>query len=54
MELPVPYQLPPVPYSAEDRPWMTGVQYPGADSNGLTIHQSYAENSHYGNVEPDD
>jgi hypothetical protein len=54
LEVPIPYQLPALRYSAEDRPWMTGVRFPGLDSHGLTLHQSYASNSHYGNIEPDD
>ena len=52
--LPVPYQVPPVRYGPQDRPWMTGVPYPGLDSHGLTLGQSYDRNSHYGHVEPDD
>ncbi|BDA43991.1 Tyrosyl-DNA phosphodiesterase 1 [Coccomyxa sp. Obi] len=52
--LPVPYQVPPVRYGPQDRPWMTGVHFPGLDSQGLTLGQSYDRNSHYGHIEPDD
>ncbi len=54
LEIPLPYQLPPVRYGPQDQPWMTGVEFPGLDSQGLTIHQSFDRNSHYGHVEPDD
>lgn len=52
--LPVPYQVPPVQYGPQDRPWMTGVHFPGLDSHGLTLGQSYDRNSHYGHIEPND
>ncbi|EIE25781.1 tyrosyl-DNA phosphodiesterase [Coccomyxa subellipsoidea C-169] len=54
LEILLPYQLPPVRYGPQDQPWMTGVEFPGLDSQGLTIHQSFDRNSHYGHVEPDD
>ena len=47
--LPVPYPLPPQPYvEGVDEPWRTKEAFPGADSAGLTMQQSYARNSHYG------
>jgi hypothetical protein len=54
VELPLPYQVPPVRYGPQDRPWMIGVEFPGQDSLGLTIDQSFKRNSHYGHIEPED
>ena len=47
--LPVPYPLPPQPYiDGVDDPWRTREAFPGKDSRGLTLQQSFAQNSHYG------
>ena len=52
--LPLPYPLPPIPYAPGDVPWRTGVNFPGRDSQGRTLTESYAASSHYGHLEEPD
>ena len=50
--MPVPYLLPPAPYTANDRPWCVDVGYPGRDSLGRNIDDPVQ--SFYGRVQPPD
>jgi len=50
--MPLPYMLPPRPYTSTDQPWCVDIEYSGVDSLGHNINDPVE--SFYGHVQPPD